>query len=161
MKYRKDSRNKIKFAADIKDSTDIEQRLIQLYIAFLNKTTKSVWTYKDRGVDNSGSLIEDDRKVTTSADFEIFENGKSIGLFDIKFARKLVRDLHLKENHLASYIKQNAGIILFMNAESDHPCYVVLEVLQLEDIINNCKRVFFWQKWCRKLLVKDYTWTQL
>lgn len=159
MKYRRDRRTVEQFAKDIKATSDIENRLMALFIAHLNKTTKSVWTHQSIGVDSTGTLIKDDKKVSADPDFEIYKNQTLFGKFDVKFSRKKVDCLHLKENQIKKYIKQGAGVILFMDIES--PKFVMLTAIDLETICKDNKRVMFWDKWCRKIETKDYQWTNL
>ena len=159
LNYRRDNRSVEQFANDIKNSTSIEQSLMTLYVKHLNKISKGkdVWSFVDTGVDNTGKLIKDDKRVSTEADFELFKNQVSQGKFDVKFSRKKVRNLHLKEQQLISYLKQNAKIILFMDVE--RPEYILLEMNDIQKLIQDGKRVWFWSKWCRKINCKDYTWT--
>jgi hypothetical protein len=159
MKYRRDKRTVEEFAKDIKNTAEIEQDFMQQYIAHLNKQTQSVWTFKNNGVDNQGSLIKDDKKVSAAPDFIIYKNGKEFGYFDVKFSRKSTDILHIKENHLKKYIKHGAGIILFMNTDS--PEFLLLTIYDLEKILKDNPKVMFWDKWCRKIKTKDYQWTKL
>lgn len=165
MKFRKDIRTDKQFEKDIAECTAIEQVLMQKYVDWLNSKLKdnNLYFFEDNGVDNSGNLIRDDKKVSTKADFLLKREGKPNRKIEIKFARKDIDSFHLKTYQLEKYILTDTCIVNFTNSDSDTPKFCILTPKTMSDYLKSGERVVFWQKPCVRFSVKDekLNWVQL
>lgn len=159
MRYRQDKRNDEDFSKDIKNCTSIERKLMELYVANLNKQKRcNYYTFEDSGVDNSGDLIKEDKNVNTNADFILHNLAKNTSYkIEIKFSRKNVEKFHLKTGQLLSYIEQNCCIIMFMDIYGENR-YTIVKPSDMKDIIDHCQSVYLWGKKQKQILTEDCRW---
>lgn len=158
MKYRKDSRSEKQFAKDIKECSTIENRLINAYINDLSNRKGKKYSYRDNGVDNTGELIKDDKKVTTDADFVIITPEGKEYLAELKFSKPDTNRFHIKINQLISYEKQNACLVMFMGIETDNCRYTIILPQDIPNILKTAYRTNLWYKPVVRLFNKDFTW---
>lgn len=157
-KFRFDSRTKEEFTKDIKESTDIEAKLMQLYVDDLNKRKgELLYTFSNNGCDNSGEYLTA-KKVSTKADFILHKKGSKDRLIEIKFSKPDVSSFHLKIHQLESYVKQDNAIVMFTSIDDDNIRYTVLLPRNYRDYIDKGERKRFWGKDCIRLKTNDFDW---
>jgi len=159
LNYRKDNRTKNQFADDIIECTKIERELMNIYVDDLNKRKGAyIYTFVDNGIDNSGKLIENDKEITTSADFKLKKIKGRDRLIEIKFCRKDLNVFHLKTSQLKSYIRQDCCVVMFMGIDTENIRYTILKPSDMEAVLLGYKDVFFWGKKQKRLPIKDFNW---
>lgn len=158
MKYRRDSRSEEQFAKDIEECSLLEQRLIKSYINDLSLRKGKTYSYKNNGVDNTGKLIEDDKKVTTAADFIIITPEGNEYAAEIKFSKPERSYWHLKISQLVSYEKQNCCVIMFMGIETNNCRYTIILPQDIPNILQTAYKTNLWYKPVVRLFNKDFTW---
>ncbi len=116
--YRFDARSKSQFKKDIKNSHIIESEIaLRLCLTVFNKTKK--WPdLEANGTDVTGEFIENNRKITTSADFKINTRLVEITRSDIPCNRVF----HQKVSKVNRSIKDNFDIIFVNGYIRDKDC---------------------------------------
>lgn len=155
-KYRRDSRSEEEFAADIKEATSIEAKLMKIYVEDLSKRTGKEYKIENNGADNSGALL-DESQVNLNSDF-ILVSGESRHRIEIKFSRPKSPFFNIKVSQLKSYLKQDACMIMFNGIDSDEPAYTIMLPQNYQSYIDNGEKSKMWAKDCRRYKVKDLEW---
>lgn len=135
--YRMDNRSKEQFIQDIEKGNERERFAIILFKNYLRREFGFTGRIEPNGVDMSGDFIEDDRKVTTEADYLV--NGKPM---EVKTSRNEVKFLYLKTSQVNSYIKQKASLLFVNDVEGDRPFFTFFTVEDLQEIQRNAQVVF-------------------
>ena len=158
--YRYDYRSQDQFIDDILEATKIENYLMSLYVAWLNKNrkSKSLYYFEDYGVNNSGEFIEDPSKVNCKADFLLKRYNHSNRKIDIKFARKEHSRFHLKVRQVKKYLKDDVCIINFMGVDTSNIRFCILKPIELKDWLENAQRCNMWHQECIRIPCKAVKW---
>ena len=152
-----DNRTDEEFAKDIKSCTSIEQKLIQIYVKYLNDTSDTkTYEYINNGVDNTGKFIQDDKKIVADADFIIKHPDFEDKPVEIKFSRKLCSDFHLKLGQVNKYIETNTTVVMFMGIDKKNTKFCILAPSDLQHAIKHNKHIHF-KAWGGKLCIKFNT----
>ena len=108
---------------------------MQRYVDWLNTKGKAVYTFEDKGVDNSGRYIADDAKVTCDPDFILFKNGKYKGFIEIKHCNPDLPQFHLKVPHVERCIKDDICIVNWMGVGTNAPRFCILTPAMLSELL--------------------------
>lgn len=160
MNYRRDKRTVEQFAQDISECTQVERTLMKEYVDWLNsrQEDKSLYSFQNYGVDNSGELIVEDSKVSTKADFILHKKNYPSRRIEIKFCREEKPYFHLKVNQIKSYIKQDVCIVNYMGVNTSNKKFCILTPSVMENLLKTGQKVVFWQKDCIRIPIKDVMW---
>lgn len=160
MKYRRDNRSPEDFKKDIKNSTEIEHQILELWLSTIEKETGIRHTYQHNGCGDDGELLNDNQ-VNTKADYLVEE----YGLIEVKFALPfLLENFHLKQNQVKSYIKQNASVIMVNGWQEGPKEFMLITPHNLEYIQNNMpivKWFGFGGKKSFRIPINLFTWSKL
>lgn len=161
----KESRSTEKFANDILKCTNIEAKLMQIYVNWLNENKKSKhpYTFINHGIDNTGKYIEKRAKVTTKADFLLKHKSKQDRKIEIKFSRQITDIFHLKIKQLRDYIIDDVCLVNFIGTETAHPQFCILTPADMLNLFLNKKnQVVEFQPWdfklCLRVKYPDVIW---
>lgn len=157
MSYRFDKRSKKDFIKHIKECSIFEKELMQLYVDWLNLKSK-IYSYSDSGIDNSGEFIEDDKKVTSKADFLLHKQGGRDRKIEIKHCKPERSVFHLKTSHVKRCIKEDVCIINWMNTDGPDRRFCILTPKVLAEKLKNGPHVKMWSKDVIRFFNKEYTW---
>jgi hypothetical protein len=160
-RYRQDHRDDKTFAENIKKFTKSEFQLMQLYVAWLNKKGKAIYTFAHKGVDNSGALIKDDKKVTSEADYVLYKDGKRPRNIDIKQSSKDNASFHLKINHIKRSIKEDTAVVNWMDVEGPNRRFCIITPKMLTEALESKDEVIFWSKKCLRWGVDEVKWIKV
>lgn len=158
MKYRKDKRTVKKFASDILECSKIENSLMAAYVADIMVRKGAKYEFRPSNEQANGELIENDKRVTTEADFILKCPDGSEKLIEIKFCRKPNKIFRLKESQLHSYIRQDCCVVVFMGTDTATPKYTIIRPSDMTTILNNCKTEIFWSKKVKRIPCGDLEW---
>jgi hypothetical protein len=162
MSYRFDTRSEEQFKKDIKESTQIERKLMEVYVAWLNSggghRPAGSYSFQDNGVDNSGEYIKDDKKVHTGADFILKTQGGRNKKVEIKFCRPEVSRFHLKVSQIKKYIENDVCIVNFMGIDSNQPRFCILTPAVMTKALRDNVPVKMWNKECIRFKNADMDW---
>lgn len=130
-KYRFDNRTKEQFAQEIKDGNRIERKLLERWLPTVGNPS-----YTDTGCGNDGEFLafED---VNTDPDFHV----DGIGSVEVKFARPIPANFHLKVSQVKQYIEQNAQLLMVLGAGKEFPKYTLISVDDLQFLLDACDHV--------------------
>ena len=160
MNYRFDKRTKQEFRRDIKIASQIENKIIELWLDRIEKRRGERPKYWHIGCNNDGSYLED-HEVSTEADYCVYGYGK----IEIKFSKPMItKCFHLKVNQVRSYIRQNANILMVNGWNTPNPMFVLIRVHVLKSGIKRWKRVSFHgcgNKPCFRIPVDEFIWRPL
>lgn len=160
MKYRQDCRTKDEFAKDIKKCSEMEKTLISAYVSDIMSKTDQKYTWRASNSLAEGDLVENDKHVTTEADFIVIQpDGCEKGV-EIKFSRKNSDVFRLKISQIKSYIKQGCDVITFMGTDTANPKYTVMTTSDLQTILETIPTEYFhpWKKEIKKIKSQDCLW---
>jgi len=130
---RKDGRSIEEFKRDIKESTKDQELILRAWLKTTGQTELRVW---DKGSDNSGEYIENDRDVTLDPDYEI----ERIGLVEIQYAKPMCPEVfHLKEKKLQQCIQRKAKILMVNGWREEIPQFILITVAQAKVIVARCE----------------------
>lgn len=156
MSYRIDKRTLEEFKADIKESSKLEEKLLQRWL----KTENLPIIYEFTGCGPDGEYLTE-KDVTTRADFRV----PNIGNVEVKFSKKELQTFfHLKVQQIDSYIKQKCLILMVNGANTQKATYTLLNNKYLKYIRNNCVIINwygFGGKASYRCLIQDFTWRKL
>lgn len=160
MKYRQDSRTKDEFAKDIKKCSEIEKTLISAYVSDIISKTGQKYTWRASNSLADGNLVENNKHVTTEADFIIIQPDGCENGVEIKFSRKNSDVFRLKISQIKSYIKQGCDVVTFMGIDSNTPKYNILKTSDLQTLLETLPTEYFhpWKKDVKRILSKDCLW---
>ncbi|QGG47681.1 hypothetical protein [Heliorestis convoluta] len=157
-RYRMDGRTLEQFAKDIEKAARVERDIIELYVAYYERTYNKRPVIEDNGCDNSGQLLSR-KKVSTKADFKV--NGK---LVEVKYNNEWLKKFRFKADQLNSYLKQDASVLWVNGYTTKTPKFTVLKTKDMETIKATKTPIPFipWGgKKCYELQSDDYVWTEL
>lgn len=161
--YRKDGRTLEQFKEDIKACTKTERDLMNLYLEYLNKsvTDGNYYYYLDNGVDNTGEFIEDNKKITSEADFLLCKIGKPNRKIEIKFCKPDRPVFHLKISHMKRCIKEDVCVVNWMSVDNiSARRFCILTPKKLEHFLNNGYHTKMWFKPCVRIKNAEIEWIQ-
>lgn len=164
--FRFDSRSREQFEKDIKDYTDRERFLLQLFLDELESLGMSAQA-SDHGCDNSGAFLSSASRL---ADY-LIRLGQDTYLLEIKFGPS-PKYVTFKVDDLKAYISQSAYILLFYSSknfvgrhikdvekEKKNLLYEIVRPETMRQILLDCKPFRFrgmGNKECVQILKNDF-----
>jgi len=130
-----DRRTEEEFRKDIKRSTRDQVTILKCWLKTIGKTDLKYW---DKGSDNSGRFIRNNKNVTTDPDYEI----EKLGLVEIQYANPMCpTHFHLKEGKLHTCIRKKAQILMVNGWKENVPKFTLIGVRQCKVIAARCELV--------------------
>jgi len=108
--YRADGRTIEQFKKDISRDTEYERIAANILKTHLEREGRNV-EIQDYGMDNSGKLIVDAKKVSAKADYIFIINGKK-HLFEIKVHSDRYPCMTFKKSNIETYVKNDVKCIV-------------------------------------------------
>jgi hypothetical protein len=136
--YRMDSRTKEQFIQDIKVGNERERLAVTLFKNYLRREFGFTGDIKENGVDMTGDFIEDDKKVTTGADYVV---GVAELPMEVKTSTGHNVDIYLKVKQIDAYIRQGASILYVNGIERDIPAFTFWTVEDLKEMRRTLEKV--------------------
>lgn len=132
IEYRKDNRTFSQFEEDIKRDTYRENIAMNILVAHLKeKNPNTEISFLDFGMDNSGNIVSDKKRVNARPDFKLFVNGKKNNI-EIKVHSDRYKCMTFKKSNINTYIKYKASMAVFTESR----CYI-FSLKALKFIQNN------------------------
>jgi hypothetical protein len=128
-----DNRTLDEFKRDIKNHTEKEKIAAQILKVDIEKRGKKV-ILENNGMDNSGKLIIDSKKVNANPDYKFIIDGKET-LIEIKVHSEKYSFFTFKECDIKTYIKKDACIAIVRETGR-----YIMSVDALKYIIENYKK---------------------
>lgn len=158
MSYRFDHRSEDEFIKDIKECSEFETRLMQLYVSWLNKKSTKKYSFTHTGVDNTGEFIKNDKEVHSGADF-LLDCGDGVShKIEIKHCKPERSRFHLKLSHINKCIDDDICIVNWMGTDTPEIRFCILTPNDLRKLLGICKQVTMWSKECLRINNKDVEW---
>tara|TARA_Y100000034_G_C6881191_1_gene403820 strand:- start:636 stop:1250 length:615 start_codon:yes stop_codon:yes gene_type:complete len=145
---RRDIRSSEEAQEDIKVFTNAESCACEIFADFLRRKGHEI-SVVDNGADNSGEWIENADDVNTDADYVFHIDGEQDPL-DMKVHSENFPFMSFKRHQVASYIRQEASLILFREN-----IYVKFPTEALAYMANHYK-AFPFAKWGGKMTYRFY-----
>jgi hypothetical protein len=142
--YHKDKRTLFEYAYDVHDGW-VQEDLIKIWFENKIKKINENLQFVNVGTDNDRIFqIKNEKKITSTPDFNITLNGKLIKKIETQVARESRNSFDMKENKIKTSIQEN-GIIMWVIIP-DNKFFIIdptNEMSGLETYYN-----FLWQKQC-------------
>lgn len=125
--YRFDRRSKEEFKRDIKEGNMLEKQLLERWLRRVGNPK-----YRETGCGNDGEFLEASQ-VSLAADFWV----EGYGSVEVKFAKPLASTFHLKVDQIASYLRNNASVLMVIGVNTITPKYYLMSQDDLLYITEN------------------------
>jgi hypothetical protein len=134
--YRMDNRTKEQFIQDIRKGNERERLAITLFKHYLRRELGFTGSIDENGVDMSGDFIENEKAVSTGADYKV--NGQ---LLEVKTSTGHNTMIYLKVKQIDAYIRQGASILYVNGIERDIPSFTFWTVEDLKEMKRTLEKV--------------------
>jgi hypothetical protein len=130
--YRADDRTIGQFKKDLSRDTEYERIAANLLKSHLEHEGKNV-EIQDYGMDNSGKLIVDAKKVSAKADYIFIINGKKY-YFEIKVHSDKYPCMTFKKSNIETYAKNDVKCVIITES-----CFYIFGKKLMEYMIEKCQ----------------------